>query len=103
MIVDSNMRFVKESNLLIGCCKIRYWGADSMILAYLEEQVDLWRAMLYGDNTFHSCWSGDEMFKSIRTSRSHRDQVQFGAAPCSVVSPLGSLIPSSCDQTERIL
>lgn len=37
--VNFNMRFVKESNLLIGCCKIRYWGADSMILAYLEEQV----------------------------------------------------------------
>jgi len=50
--------------------------------------------MLYSNATFHSWWSGEEMFQLYRTSRSHRDQVQFGVAPFPVVSPLGSLIPS---------
>jgi hypothetical protein len=50
--------------------------------------------MLYGNATFTSWLSGEEMYKLYRTSRSHRDQVQFGVAPFSVVSPLGSLIPS---------
>ena len=62
--------------------------------SHSEEPVDVGRAMLYGNATFTSWWSGEEMFKLYRTSRSHRDQVQFGVAPFSVVSPLGSLIPS---------
>jgi len=51
-------------------------------------------AMLYGNATSTLWLSGEEMYKLYRTSRSHRDQVQFGVAPFSVVSPLGSLIPS---------
>jgi hypothetical protein len=97
--LHSNMYLVKESNLAIGShCVGRRQGAwcTNRLLSRIvcEELLDVGSAVLYGDTTFHSWWSGEEMLKLHRTSRSHRDQVQFGVAPFSVVSPLGSLIPS---------
>jgi hypothetical protein len=53
----------------------------SALSCLLKKLVDVVRAMLYGNATFNSWWSGEEMFQLYRTSRSHRDQVQFGVAP----------------------
>jgi hypothetical protein len=49
--------------------------------------------MLYDAGHHHCLWSvdGDDLYK--RTSRSHRDQVLFGADSFLILPPLGSLNP----------
>jgi hypothetical protein len=49
--------------------------------------------MLYDTVHHHCLWSvdGDDFYK--RTSRSHRDQVLFGADSSLILPPLGSLNP----------
>lgn len=49
--------------------------------------------MLYDTLHHHCLWSvdGDDFYK--RTSRSHRDQVLFGADSFLILPPLGSLNP----------
>jgi hypothetical protein len=65
---DSNTRVVKESILAIVSIVLEYTIRCSTYrcgfsLAPIEDQVDVGSAMLYGDTTFHSWWSGEEMFK----------------------------------------
>lgn len=60
---------------------------------YFAKPVDGWLPMLYDAVHHHCLWSvdGDDFYK--RTSRSHRDQVLFGADSFLILPPLGSLNP----------
>jgi hypothetical protein len=68
------------------------WSRE-LVSQYFDKPVDGCTAMLYDAVHHHCLWSvdGDDFYK--RTSRSHRDQVLFGADSFPDSASLGSLNP----------